>query len=89
MRAGSEGAVGRMGLRGALGGGGDLTNALLLLALETFILVPPVVATSLHYSHQCDCYEVIFPSLILEFGNTEGLWPGCGDSSECGRHSGR
>lgn len=69
-----------MGLRGALGVGVDLANAHLLLALETFILVPsPLVATGLHFSHQCDCYEVIFPPLIVEFGNTEGLWPGVGE----------
>lgn len=38
-----------MGLRGALGVGVDLTNALLLIALETILVPPPLVATSLHF----------------------------------------
>lgn len=67
--------------------GVGLANALLLLALETILLVPsPLVATSLHFSHQCDCYEVIFPPLSLETLKESGLvW----ENLECGRQAGR
>lgn len=59
----------------------------MLLALETILLVPsPLVATSLHFSHQCDCYEVIFPPLSLETLKESGLvW----ENLECGRQAGR
>lgn len=56
-------------------GAGVLVHALLLLG---FILFPPPLAATACIFLISVTYEVIFFPLILEFGNTEGLQPGCG-----------